>query len=230
MEDIVIPEAGEEKTEKKPVKKSAKKPAKKEKANEVPTPLAEEVKEAEVIKPATDVEKPEEPIKEEPKKEETKKRVVSDYFGNGAPEMEAPPDEEVTGGNVYFDESNAPLPKTEPKKTEIKPAPIGDAKATFGTFLRSLRKIGKSGVLFAICMDMEYAYEDGAFTLYTQSDTIYRSLCKDEHQALLKSAFEAIGINQNAFAVKMKGKATDDIDKGLQALKNDFQGVKMDIK
>jgi hypothetical protein len=167
---------------------------------------------------------------EEPKKEETKKRVVSDYFGNGAPEMEAPPDEEVTGGNVYFDESNAPLPKTEPKKTEIKPAPIGDAKATFGTFLRSLRKIGKSGVLFAICMDMEYAYEDGVFTLYTQSDTIYRSLCKDEHQALLKSAFEAIGINQNAFAVKMKGKATDDIDKGLQALKNDFQGVKMDIK
>ena len=71
MEDLVIPESGEEKTEKKPAKKSAKKPAKKEKANEVPTPLAEEVKEAEVIKPAEDVEKPEEPIKEETKKEES---------------------------------------------------------------------------------------------------------------------------------------------------------------
>ena len=72
MEDIVIPEAGEEKTEKKPAKKSAKKPAKKEKANEVPTPLVEEVKEAEVIEPAVEVEKTEEPkIEEEPKKEES---------------------------------------------------------------------------------------------------------------------------------------------------------------
>ena len=71
MEDIVIPEAGEEKTEKKPVKKSAKKPAKKEKVNEVPTPSVEEVKEAEVIKPAEYVEKPEEPVKEETKNEES---------------------------------------------------------------------------------------------------------------------------------------------------------------
>ena len=174
---------------------------------------------------ATPVKAVEAPVPEEkpvPKK--------TDYFGDGAPEMEAPPDEEVTGGNVYFDESNMPLPKSEPKKVEIKAAPVGDAKATFGAFLRALRKIGKSGVLFAICMDMEYAYEEGVFVLYTQSDTIYRSLCKEEHQALLKEAFEAIGVGQNAFAVKMKGKATDDIDKGLQALKNDFQGVKMDIK
>ena len=76
MEDVVIPEIKEEPAEKaeekkSEKKKSAKKPAKKEKVNEVPTPSVEEVKEAEVIKPATDVEKPEEPVKEEPKKEES---------------------------------------------------------------------------------------------------------------------------------------------------------------
>ena len=79
-------------------------------------------------------------------------------------------------------------------------------------------------------MDMEYGYEDGVFTLYTQSDTIYRSLCKEEHQALLKASFEAIGVAEHAFKVKLKGKATDAVDEGLQALKERFSGVKMDIK
>ena len=155
--------------------------------------------------------------------------VEEDEYSD-APELEPPPDEAVTGGNVYFDESNEPVQKAPAKKTEIKPAPVGDAKATFGAFLRSLRKIGKSGVLFAICMDMEYAFEDGIFMLYTQSDTIYRSLCKEEHQALLAQSFEGIGIAANGFAVKLKGKQSDETEKGLQALKETFGGVKMDIK
>ena len=153
---------------------------------------------------------------------------VDEY--DGAPELEPPPDEAVTGGNVYFDETNEPIQKKTVAKVVLKAAPTGDAKATFGAFLRSLRKIGKSGVLFAICMDMEYAYEDGVFTLYTESDTIYRSLSKDEHQALLRQSFEAIGIGANEFSVQLKGKKTDELDKGLQALKQTFGGVKMDIK
>ena len=144
--------------------------------------------------------------------------------------MEAPPDEDITGGNVYFDESNAPLPKSEPKKVELKPASMGDAKTTFGAFLRALRKIGKSGVLFAICMDMEYAYEENVFTLYTQSETIYRSLCKEEHQALLNQAFAAIGIAESGYAIKLKGNAKDVFNQGLESLKKDFQGVKIDVK
>ena len=63
--------------------------------------------------------------------------------------MEAPPDEDETGGNVYFDPENAP------KKEELKPTPTtpvkvagGDAKAVFGGFLRALRT--KRSILFLV--------------------------------------------------------------------------------
>ena len=149
----------------------------------------------------------------------------------------APPDEEETGGSVYFDSGVTPAPKTETAKPVEKPVEkpavkvaTGDAKATFGAFLRYLRKTGKSGVVFAICMDLEYAYEGGVFTLYTDSETIYRSLQKTEHYALIRDSFAGIGVSQDGFTIKRKGKPTDDFNKGLATLKEDFEGVKMDIK
>ncbi len=153
------------------------------------------------------------------------------------PEMEAPPDETETGGNVYFDAGFIPAKKKEESvKPQAQPAqkPLkgatGDAKSTFGTFLRSLRKTGKSGVLFALCMDLDYAYEDGVFVLYTQSETIYRSLCKGEHQELIKAAFAAIGVAEDGFAVRLKGKQSDEFNKGIDELRQTFDGVKIDIK
>ncbi len=148
-----------------------------------------------------------------------------------------PPDEAVTGGNVYFDPSFTPEP--EPTKTEKRaaetpaPAPVvktvsGDAKAVFGGFLRALRKIGRNGVLFTVCMDLESGYEDGIFTLYTTSDTIYRSLNKEDHYTLIQSAFAAIGVEQ--FAILKKERAGDVFEKNMNELKERFQGVKIDIK
>lgn len=146
------------------------------------------------------------------------------------PPLEAPPDEAVTGGNVYFDAEFAPAPKkpTEPKP--LKTAVSGDAKTTFGTFLRSLRRTGKNGVLFTICMDLEYMYEGDVFVLFTTSDTIYRSLSKPEHYALIQAAFEAIGINQDGFSVRMKGKNSDSFEKTITAIKQTFDGVNIEIK
>ncbi len=146
------------------------------------------------------------------------------------PPLEAPPDEAVTGGNVYFDAEQAPTPKktTEPKP--LKTAVSGDAKTTFGTFLRSLRRTGKNGVLFTICMDLEYTYEGDVFVLFTTSDTIYRSLSKPEHYALIQAAFEAIGISQDGFSVRMKGKNSDAFEKTITAIKQTFDGVNIEIK
>ncbi len=147
------------------------------------------------------------------------------------PPLEAPPDEAVTGGNVYFDAEFAPVAKkqaTEPKP--LKAAVSGDAKTTFGTFLRSLRRTGKNGVLFTICMDLEYLYEGDVFVLFTTSDTIYRSLSKPEHYALIQAAFEAIGIPQEKFSVRMKGKNSDSFEKTIAAIKETFDGVKIEIK
>ena len=107
---------------------------------------------------------------------------------------------------------------------------VGDAKNTFGTFLRALRKTGRNGVLYTICMDLDYAYEDGVFTLYTESDSIYRSLTRAEHYALLKQAFEAVGISEDGFTAKLRGKQTDDFNKDFETLKNTFSGVKVELK
>ena len=79
-------------------------------------------------------------------------------------------------------------------------------------------------------MDLEYAYEEGVFTLYTQSETIYRSLSKAEHQEILKAAFETIGISENGFDVKLRGKQSDNFNKSMDELKETFGGVKIDIK
>ncbi len=147
------------------------------------------------------------------------------------PPLEAPPDEAVTGGNVYFDAEFAPAPKKQAAEQKpLKTAVSGHAKTTFGTFLRSLRRTGKNGVLFTICMDLEYLYEGDVFVLFTTSDTIYRSLSKPEHYALIQAAFEAIGISQEGFSVRMKGKNSDSFEKTITAIKQTFEGVKIEIK
>ncbi len=163
------------------------------------------------------------PVEEEIPQEETEEFAP--------PVMDAPPDEETTGGNVYFDAppvEKTPEPAPAPKP--MRPAVQGDAKSTFGAFLRALRKTGKSGVLFTICMDLDYAYEDGVFVLYTDSDTIYRSLTKPEHYAILEESFAGVGITADGFAVRQKGKKADDFNEKIEELKNTFQGVNIQIK
>ena len=125
---------------------------------------------------------------------------------------------------------NAEKPSNTPSVATVKPAVKGDAKSVFGSFLRSLRKTGKSGVLFAICMDLDYAYEGDTFTFYTESETIYNSLLKAEHYPIIKASFEGIGIGENGFAVKLRGKAADTFNKDLETLKETFSGVKIDVK
>ncbi len=149
--------------------------------------------------------------------------------------MEAPPDEETLGGNAYFDEPPIKAAVKETPKPAPKPAPTvkaakGDAKATFGSFLRSVRKTAKNGVLITLCMDLDGAYEDGVFVLYTESDTVYRSLSKPEHMALIAQAFEAIGVDADGFTLRLRGKQSDNFNKAVNEIKETFPTVKVEIK
>ncbi len=182
-----------------------------------------------------EVPKAEKPIEKVPEKVPEKAPEKRETFVS---ELEVPPDEEETGGNVYFDAEYLP-PKKPAAKVEEKPrvaTPItrtgekGDAKTVFGSFLRCLRKTGKSGVLFAICMDLEYGYQGDVFTFYTESETIYNSLMKAEHYPIIKDSFEGIGIAESGFAIQLRGKAADTFNRDLQALKETFGGVKIDVK
>ena len=97
-------------------------------------------------------------------------------------------------------------------------------------FLRSFRKTAKNGVLIALCMDLDRAYEDGVFVLYTSSDTVYRSLKKQDHFALIEQAFALVGIAADGFDVRLKGKKTDAFKSGVEEIQDTFGGVKVDIK
>lgn len=169
-----------------------------------------------------------------PKTEELDELYDTGYI---PPDEAVPPDETVTGGGVYFDEPIEPVkakPKTEtaPVKAprEIKPAPKGDAKATFGSFLRSIRKIARSGVLLTLCMDLDGGYDGDTFILYTESETIFRSLKKEDHYALITQAFEAVGITADGFEIRLRGKQSDEFNKRMDELKDTFGGVKIEIK
>ncbi len=200
--------------------------------------LERKIEEGGVVKAATErterTEKRVEPQSEkrEVKEEKAVKTVAEEPV---MPELDVPPDEAETGGNVYFDAEYLPKKKAVAPIEKPAPTPVaatgkGDAKTVFGTFLRALRKTGKSGVLFAICMDLEYGYEGETFTFYTESETIYNSLVKPEHYPIIKASFEGIGITEGGFAIKLKGRAKDTFQRDLETLKETFGGVKIDVK
>lgn len=211
----------------------------------------------------------EQPVSARKEKAEARgtKKTASAYDDYGIPAFdEAPPDEEATGGNVYFDpgffpeapkaarengnrprssaETVSSAPVVAPKEAhrseekafssgDVRPAVRasavpGDAKATFGSFLRALRKTARNGVLFTLCMDLDSVYENGKFVLYTESETIYASLTKEDHRALVEQAFAAIGLTD--FELRLRGKKSDDFNKSLDELKENFSDIKIDIK
>ena len=89
------------------------------------------------------------------KEEETEETEYAEDYIDVPPEMDAPP-EEYSYAPAAVKEVPKEEPYVAPKAAEtVKPmrsAPSGDAKATFGLFLRSLRKTSKNGVLFTMCI------------------------------------------------------------------------------
>jgi DNA polymerase III gamma/tau subunit len=184
----------------------------------------------EMSEPVVAIEQPVRKAKEQPKVEEVLEDDYSSY--------DIPPDELETGGSVYFDAPITPKmeqlkPVAQPMQSkpvvQSKPA-TGDAKTTFGAFLRNLRRTAKNGVLVTMCMDLDYSYEEGVLVLSTQSDTVYRSLKKDEHYALITQGFADIGVEGYGFDIRLRGKPSDDFQKKVEQIKETFGGIKVDVK
>ncbi|MBQ9730248.1 MAG: hypothetical protein IJV80_05500, partial [Clostridia bacterium] len=172
-------------------------------------------------------EKPIVAVEKEPKKEEVNKTetVVEDEYIGQTP----PPDEEETGGFVYFDTP----PQTAPKTAAVSKRPpqaTSDAKATYGSFLRAIRRASKNAVLVTMCMDLDCHYEGGLFVCETTSDTAYRSLQKSEHYAVLQAAFAEIGIAENGFEVRLRAKDGDAFNSAVAEIRKSFSGVNVKLK
>ncbi len=171
--------------------------------------------------------------------------IPYEAYADVPPEMDAPPDESETGGNVYFGTERSVNRKERPKAAEetsvretvkeplvrsVKPNARGDAKATFGLFLRCLRKLAKNGVLLTMCMDLDCEYDGDVFALYTTSDTIYRSLTGTTHAPIIEQVFAELGIGVGGYEIRRRGKQADAFNKNVNEIKATFGGVKIEIK
>ncbi len=166
-------------------------------------------------------------------------KIAEEPFDEGFPDI--PPEEEYFLGAEKKSAATAPVAAAVEKPTPVvspaasatravKSAVLGDAKTTFGSFLRSVRKVVKNGQLIALCMDLDSAYEDGVFVLSTTSDTVYRALSTPKNSEGMAEALAAIGLGADDFALKLKQKETDAFQKGAEELKRTFGGVKIDIQ
>ena len=93
--------------------------------------------------------------------------------------------------------------------------------------MRTLRKTSRNGVLFTMCSDLEAAFEGNVLVLTTDSETVFRSLGREEHRAVMAQAFAQVGVSD--FVVRMRAKAQDD-KKGLEQLKRDFPDYPIEVK
>ena len=158
---------------------------------------------------------------------ERKSTAPEDDFGY-------PPPEEPMFSKVYEEEpaplKEEPVPLKEEAATPSKPAPVKgeSAEMVFGKFMRTLRKTSKNGVLFTMCADLEARYEGNLLVLYTESDTVLRSLGREEHRKQMAEAFALLGVTE--FEVRsLKAPKAEGKD-GLEQLKRDFDGYEIEIK
>ncbi len=178
---------------------------------------------------------------------EQEEEAYAEEYTDIPPDMEAPPEEEYYLPTPVKKEPVKSAPPAPPVKevaatpvraatqapvppVKTRTAPIGDARATFGSFLRSVRKTAKNGMLMALCVDLDSSYEGELFVLSTDLDTAYRLIKKEENYALIAQALAAIGIGEEGFDVRLKGKQTDDFQKKADEIKDTFSGVKVEIK
>ncbi len=182
------------------------------------------------------------PVREQPIGNEAEARTTED--GPEGEELPPPPEEPIfeeayfSDGEMPFEQPKAETPDTKqkepadsaPKESGTPPvSPVAapkDAMTAFGMFMRTLRKTCRNGVLVTICSDLEAEYEGDLFVLYTDNETVLRSLRRDEHTAVLKDVLGQIGIAE--FDVRnRRGPEKQD---GIEQLKRDFKDYPIEVK
>ena len=121
-------------------------------------------------------------------------------------------------------------PQSEPPKSAPLPSADGprDAETTFGLFLRRLRKLPKSGVLYALCRDLEPSDEGGKLVLTTDIRTVADTLNGEKHRAAMAETLGELGVSD--FEVRYASAARAEEKDGVEQLKKDFSGYTIEVK
>lgn len=103
-----------------------------------------------------------------------------------------------------------------------------DRSKVFAQFIKSLRTTHKNAVLFTLCMDLENAFEGDVFVLLTESEAVYKSLNRAENSKFISDTLSELGVFD--FEIRLKQKGESSYDRALKELKNNFDGIDIEIK
>lgn len=126
---------------------------------------------------------------------------------------------------------HAPAAEKAPPAESAAAAPASgaqDAETTFGLFLRRLRKMPASGVLYALCRDLEPRGEGEKLVLSTDIRTVADTLNGEKHHAAMAAALAELGVTQ--FEVRFISAARAEEKDGVERLKKDFADYPVEIK
>ncbi len=158
------------------------------------------------------------------------------YFSDEPPiEKKPEPKKEIKTAPVQRETEPAPAPQQSapaPRQSTLAPqrsAPAEGmtAELIFGKFLRLLRKTNK-GVLYTMCADLETLQEGARLILLTTSETIHRSLNRDDNRRTLTEVFSQLGIAE--YEVRLKTTKEASGKSAVEQLRRDFKDYPIEIK
>ncbi len=120
-----------------------------------------------------------------------------------------------------------PVPSQPVQPRTALPQEGMNAELAYGKFMRLLRKTSKNGVLFTMCTDLEAKYEGDTLVLFTESETVLRSLTKEDHLKIMTDVFSQLGVG--SFAVRLKGSERASAD-ALEEFKKEFRDYPIEVK
>ncbi len=159
-----------------------------------------------------------------------------------------PPEEEPVFDEAIFSgppEEPAPAPRAPVKEEPIKEGPVREepkkeqpaaeapvsapssAEEAYGKFMRALRRTFKNGVLFTMCSDLETAFEGGTLVFFTDSETVFRALTREDHAKAMDEALRSVGVVSHEVRLKKAGPPRGS---GLEQLKRDFKDYPVELK
>jgi len=187
-------------------------------------------------------------------KETAAPKAVEKKVEKRAPENEpafddsfVPPEEFFEGAPFESEKPAPPVRREAPPPVQTVKAPVKSsaaepvaaresseglpAEAVFGKFIRTLRKTSRNGVLFTMCSDLIASYgEDGTLLLETESETVFRSLKREDHHLIMADVFAAVGVEKFDVTYKKKQNEHKEEREGIETLKRDFPDYEIEFK
>lgn len=163
--------------------------------------------------------------------EQSAQGVQTDFLNNrNADNYRAAQPAAQKSGRAALSESNEEdvFSSQKPAQSVPKPAPAGaTAKSVHASLLKALRTTHKNAVLFTLCADLTCCQEGQKFVFYTENETVYRAITRQDNQRILADVLAEYGVTD--FEVRLK-KKDDGLARALGVLKSNFGGTDIDIK